>query len=218
MCSTIEIDSVHKCFGDRNLLSDVSLKCSIGDIIGVFGRNGTGKSTFFKIFFGTEKCDNKFVRHNGIVYRRPYLKKNLLQYLPQRSFIPKHLTIDKVAKLCLNKSAIAEFLSDPFFAPLMKTAVDSMSFGERRFLEIKLMIFLSSEFLLLDEPFNGLTPVMVEVIKRMIMEASITKGIIITDHDYESVLDVSNKLFLICDGALKSIKGKSDLVTFGYLT
>ena len=63
----LEIDSVQKSFDNKNILSDVYLKCETKDIIGLLGRNGSGKSTFLKIVFGIESADFKFVRIDGIV-------------------------------------------------------------------------------------------------------------------------------------------------------
>ena len=58
----LEIDSIIKNFGTRQLLTDVYLKINTGDVIGLFGRNGTGKSVLMQIIFGTMKADRKFIR------------------------------------------------------------------------------------------------------------------------------------------------------------
>ena len=62
MCECLEVDSVIKSFGDKNLLTDIYLKCQPGDRIAIFGWNGSGKSTLFEIIFGTMNGDRSFIR------------------------------------------------------------------------------------------------------------------------------------------------------------
>jgi ABC-type lipopolysaccharide export system ATPase subunit len=69
----------------------------------------------------------------------------------------------------------------------------------------------------LDEPFNGISPLHIEKVKNMILDKSVEKGIILTDHDYRNVLDVANKFYLLFDGGLNSIKTKQDLIDWGYV-
>ena len=69
MYTGLEIDSILKSFGERTILADVYLKCCRGDIIALFGRNGTGKSTLLNIIFGTLKADRKFIRIDGKVIK-----------------------------------------------------------------------------------------------------------------------------------------------------
>lgn len=218
MQSTLEIDSVIKSYGNRQLLTDIYLKCRTGDIIGLLGRNGTGKSTLLKILFGSVKGDNSFIRIDGQVYNQPYKTIGLINYLPQHNFLLQHLSVYKTVALYLDKDQTALFLDDPLIGHLQKNKVSSLSGGELRYLEIRLLLFAPSKFLLLDEPFNGVAPLMIERLKSMIIEHSKTKGIILTDHDYNNVLDVASKYCLIYDGGIKPIANKQDLVRWQYLT
>ena len=92
-----------------------------------------------------------------------------------------------------------------------------MSGGELRYLEIKMILSNASKFVLLDEPYNGLSPLMVEKVNELIVENSKTKGIIISDHNYENVIKVSNKLVLLKEGQLHHLLCKEELVEKGYL-
>ncbi|RYE13060.1 MAG: ATP-binding cassette domain-containing protein [Sphingobacteriaceae bacterium] len=216
MSDLLEIDSVTKSFGYR-VLTDIYLKCSTGDIIGLLGRNGTGKSTLLKIIFGTEGADNCFIRINGKVSSNPYIT-SYIAYLPQDSFLPKQLTIIQIIELYLGKEGMAWFTNDIIISPLLKSKVSVLSGGELKYFEVKLLLTLPAKFILLDEPFNGIAPIVVEHLKQMIQEYSKTKGIILTDHDYRNVLDVANSYYLLHDGALKFIKNKDDLIRWGYLS
>ena len=70
MSDILEIDSVIKSFGYNQMLTDIYLKCRTAEIIGILGRNGTGKSTLLKIVFGTLKTDNSFIKINDKIFER----------------------------------------------------------------------------------------------------------------------------------------------------
>ncbi|MBK8884478.1 MAG: hypothetical protein IPN67_19615 [Bacteroidales bacterium] len=110
-----------------------------------------------------------------------------------------------------------EILDDEVFTKVLDTKIRYLSGGESRYLEVKLLLNLESLFVLLDEPFNGISPLHIEKVKTMILDKSAEKGIILTDHDYRNVLDVANKYYLLFDGGLKPIKTKKDLIDWGYI-
>jgi len=217
MPNLLEIDSVVKSYDTRVILTDIYLKCKTGDIIGMLGRNGTGKSTLLKILFGILQADRKFIRIDGKFYDQPYKTINELCYLPQHSFLPQHLRVEKIVELYLGKSKKVSFLDDLVLSELSTNKISQMSGGELRYLEIKLLLHLESKFVLLDEPFNGVSPLLIEKIKKMILEMSEFKGIILTDHDYRNVLNVANRFCLIYDGGIKTITDIQELVRWGYI-
>jgi len=93
----LEIDSIIKNFGTRQLLTDVYLKINTGDVIGLFGRNGTGKSVLMQIIFGTMKADRKFIRLDECkVLSAPYQHARTIAFLPQQGYLPKHEKIKKL--------------------------------------------------------------------------------------------------------------------------
>jgi lipopolysaccharide export system ATP-binding protein len=141
-----------------------------------------------------------------------------LNYLPQDAFLPRHLKIEKVIELYLGKSSVETFLNDRILSQLRKSKISNLSGGELRYLEIKLLLNTDSKFVLLDEPFNGVSPMLVDEIKELILEISKFKGIILTDHDYRNVLDVANRYCLIFDGGIKLIEDKLELVKWGYVS
>jgi ABC-type multidrug transport system ATPase subunit len=218
MQNSLEIGSVIKLFDGHKILSDIYLKCETGDIIGILGRNGCGKSTLLKIIFGSVNSLNKSIRINGKVFDKPFKTIGLVGYLPQHPFLLPHLSIYETVKLYLDADQISSFLTDPVIGYLHKSKINALSGGENRYLEIKLILHTANKFILLDEPFNGVAPVIVEQLKSMIREQSTTKGIILTDHDYNNVMDVANRYCLIHKGSMKHVEGREDLIKWNYLT
>jgi len=210
-------DSIRKSFEEKQVLTDIFLKCQTGDIIGLLGRNGSGKSTLLKILFGTLYTDYKHITINGELLDSPYEKTGAISYLPQDDFLPKNLTVKKLITIfdsILNPDLLYQ---DQIVKKILETKIRNISGGELRYLEIILILNLDSQFVLLDEPFNGISPLHIELVKNMILDKSFKKGIILTDHDYRNVLDVANKYYLLLDGGLKSVKTKQDLIDWGYV-
>jgi ABC-type multidrug transport system ATPase subunit len=213
----LEVDSVQKSFDNKSILSDVYLKCETGDVIGLLGRNGSGKSTLLKIIFGIENADFKFVRIDGAVKSKTSDLFKEISYLSQDNFIPNHFTVKKAISLTIDKSQINEFYEDELIGPLKDSKISHLSGGELRFLEIKLILCSASQFVLLDEPYNGLSPLMIEKVNKLIQNKSNQKGIMITDHNYENVIAISSKLVLMKEGKAHHLKNKTELIEKGYL-
>lgn len=217
MVHTLAIDSVIKSYNKKIILSDVYLSCKTHDIVGLFGRNGEGKSTLLKIIFGTESAENKFIMIDNVVFNKPFLVKNAITYLPQQSFLPKNSTIKKVVSLWVNQDAQNSFYDDEMLA-LKNQKISTLSGGELRFLEIKLLLFSEAKFCLLDEPFMGLSPLQIEKVKHLIVHSSKNKGILLTDHDYKNVLGISNKNYLVKNRKCHLLNTISELVDHGYVS
>lgn len=213
----LEIDSVQKYFDNKNILSDVYLKCETKDVIGLLGRNGSGKSTLLKIIFGIISADFKFVRIDGIVKVSTKDLFSEISYLPQDNCIPNVFSVKKAIQLSVPKGKILEFCGDEIISTMLDKKISHLSGGELRYLEIKIILNNSSKFVLLDEPYNGLSPLMVEKVNALIVEDSKTKGIVISDHNYENVIKVSNKLVLLKEGKAHHLLCKEELIEKGYL-
>ena len=213
----LEVDSVLKHFGNNPILSDIYLKCETRDIIGVLGRNGTGKSTLLKIIYGILKAENKFIRIDYKVRQKAFLFDDEISYLPQDNFIPKYFNVSKAIKLFLNRDRVTEFIKDDFIQALYYKKIKQLSFGELKYLEIKLILFHHSKFALLDEPYSGISPIMIEKINGLILKYSKQKGIILTDHNYKNVLKIATQIYLLKEGALKKLENEKELIRYGYL-
>jgi ABC-type multidrug transport system ATPase subunit len=158
----LEVDSVRKQFDNKLVVSDVYLKCETNEIIGLLGRNGSGKSTLLKIIFGIVSAENKCIRIDGVVKNKVYQLLKEISYLHQEQFIPNHLSVKKAIFLSISIEKTAGFLEDTMIQSILDKKIKYLSSGELRYLEIKLVLYNSSKFVLLDEPYNGLSPIMVK--------------------------------------------------------
>jgi ABC-type lipopolysaccharide export system ATPase subunit len=215
--SKLHVDSVLKSYGSNQILTNIYLSCEKGDIVGLFGRNGSGKSTLLKIIFGSITAENKFVKIGDKIINGLADNRHLLNYLPQNHFLPNHIKTDTIIDLfCDNENAI-KIKKHNLIIPMLNKKSKQLSGGERRLLEIWLIVYSNTKYTLIDEPFNGVAPVYKEEIKRIIKEQSKFKGFIITDHDYRNILDIVTRKFVIHDGATKEFKDNNDLKYWGYL-
>lgn len=214
--SNLHVDSVTKNYGQRQLLTDIYLNCNQGEIIGLLGRNGSGKSTLLEIIFGSKSADGKFIRIGEKIIKNLSNSHNLIKFLPQNSFLPNHLKIDKIISV-FNNQHKAVIKEHHLIKPMLNKKCYELSGGEKRLLEIYLIIYSNAKYVLIDEPFNGIAPIYKEIIKDLIRDQSKNKGFIITDHDYRNILDLATKVILLHDGGTKEIMETDELKYWGYI-
>ena len=104
-----------------------------------------------------------------------------------------------------------------FVEPFLQRKPGQLSGGERRVIELLIMLHSGAKYFLFDEPFSGLSPLYIEVIKTIIRSNLEDKGFVITDHNYEAVIDLSSNMILLDRGNTKAIMNYGDLVALGYL-
>jgi ABC-type multidrug transport system ATPase subunit len=213
----LEVDGILKKYNDKVVLSDIYLKCETGQIVGLLGRNGSGKSTLLKIISGLVPAPDKCIRIDSVSKNNQNFLLKEVSYLSQNQFIPNYLSVQKTIRLAVDKQNRCVFYSDTFIQSILNKKVRHLSGGELRYLEVKLLIFNASKFILLDEPYTGLSPIMIETINKMIKENLNRKGFIITDHNYHQIMDVSSHLVLLKEGNLLFIKDKVGVFEKEYL-
>ncbi len=215
--SILEIDSIQKSYNNSKVVSDVYLKLETNEIIGILRRNGSGKSTLLKIIFGIINANYKFIRIDEKIKLKTSDLIDEVSYLPQENFIPNHFSVQKAIVLSIENKNLENFYKDESIQFIINKNINQLSNGELRYLEIKLVLNNSSKFILLDEPFKGLSPIQIEKIAILIKENAKQKGIIITDHNYQNVLEAATKLMLMKSGKLIALKNKNQLLELGYL-
>jgi len=217
--SELIINKISKKFQKRIVLSDISLRIKTGEILGIFGRNGCGKSTLLKILFGVLPSDDQEILMDNECFNPvSNIKLMNIAYLPQDSFLPDNLTVRDVIPLYYKDGdAQNRIFYDPRIAKIERQRIGTLSLGERRYFEILLISRLPHKFLMLDEPFSMVEPLYQDSIKELLIGLKKDKGIIITDHYYRNVLDVSDRKMLIKDGRAIEIENEIDLIENGYL-
>ncbi len=217
MINKLEIDSVILEFDIKRVLQDVYLKVETGNVVGLLGRNGSGKSSLLKIIFGEIFTPNKSVKINDQTINTNTISPATLQYLPQFHFLPKKLSLKRVFKdFEIEFSSFLKYF--PNFDKYYKTKIALISSGEKRIVEIFLILFSRTKFCLLDEPFSQVMPLHIETIKNLIHQEKKHKGIIITDHLYQHVVDLSQNIYVLKDGKTYLTSNIEDLKILNYIS
>lgn len=217
MKNSLEVDGIILEFGRKRILQDVYLKCDRGEVVGVLGRNGTGKSSLFKIISGDLIASSQFVRIDGKTCIGSKRSSEDIKYLPQYNFVPTHLTIKRLLKdFDVNWPDLTD--NFPAFEKYYNSKLIDLSTGQRRIIELFVVLVSQSKFCILDEPFSQVMPIHVEIIKKLILREKLNKGIILSDHMYRHILDLSDKLYVINGGKAYLTKSIDDLETLGYLS
>lgn len=211
----LEIDSVSLEFNSKRILQDVYFKSETGKVTGLLGRNGSGKSCLMKIIYGELVPNDKSVRIDGYSLPNRYRNPADIRYLPQSEFIPKSLTVKKIFKNF--ELDFLDFTNEfPEFKKCYNLKFISLSGGEQRILEIYSILASKTKFCMLDEPFSQVMPVHVEKIKGLILREKQNKGIIITDHLYQYIIDICDHLYVISSGKTHLTKSVQDIEMLGY--
>ena len=210
------VDSVHLEFDKLQVLQSAFITAQTGRVTGVLGRNGCGKSCLFKCIMGGIKPENIFVRFNDEPETDYAHIGKRVKYLPQNVFMPANMTLGEAFDLYgVDYDALVTF--DNKFHTYERMTSGQLSGGEVRIAEMYMVLNSEAEFCILDEPFSNVAPKYVEMMQQLIQQHKATKGIIISDHMYESVMDITDDLFLLRDGYTFPIKSREDLIHHGYI-
>lgn len=215
----LEVTDLNKSYGKKTILKNINLECKVGEIIGIFGRNGAGKSTMLKCIFGTVKADSILIKINSeIISQKDVIPSKKIAYLSQDTFLPKEQKVREVIPLFFpNGDDQNKIFYSPQVSNFEKIKIGKLSLGQLRYLELLIIGNLDHSFLMLDEPFSMIEPIYKDVIKNLLLKQKKSKGIILTDHYYYDVLEISNKNFVIKEAEKIEIIDKDDLVKYDYL-
>ena len=213
--NTLLADSIRLSFGAFDVLNGAWLRAETGKVTGVLGRNGCGKTCMFRSIMGELKPQDIFVKFNDQVITGSHQMGLYVKYLPQKSFLPGKLSL-KEAFSWFGKD-FSEFIAEfPHFLPNADEKIGDLSGGEIRIVEIWLCLNSGSPFCILDEPFSYLSPVYVEQVQRMILQRKQQMGIVISDHNYQALLQIADEVLLLSDGYVHLVREQSDLIRYGY--
>lgn len=211
----LEVIDLHKSFGKRHVLNGLSITVRQGEIVGLFGRDGAGKSVSFYCILGLLKPDSgRIILREEDISRLPFYRRAILGlgYLPEQPSIFRGLTVAQnilamleigepdphIREQCLN-----DLLTDLNIAHLRDARANSLSGGERRRCEVARAIALDPAIMLLDEPFAGIDPLTIASIGELILEMKHRNiGVLLTDQNVPETLKLIDRACVIDQGRL----------------
>ena len=211
----IECRNLKKLYKKKVAVDNVSLSVKKGEIVGLLGPNGAGKTTTFYMIAGLIKPDNGeiFINSKDVTHYPMYRRaKDGLSYLPQEPSVFRGLSVEDnifavlefVYKDEKTRRLVAEkLLRDLNIAHIRTTKAYAISGGERRRVEVARALATKPEFMLLDEPFSGIDPIIVDELKEIIKSLKSREiGIIITDHNVREILDIVDRAYIMYNGRI----------------
>ena len=203
-----------KQYAGRTVVDNVSFAVQEGEIVGLLGRNGAGKTTSFRMTMGMIDPDGGQVIFNGqdvsklAMYQRA---QRGMGYLAQEPSIFQRLTVEQNLMAILetrrmskkDRKARAEHLMEQFdLLKIRKNLASRCSGGEKRKLEIARALVTEPSLILLDEPFAGVDPVAVEGLQDEIrrLRDQFEISMLVTDHNVHHILAVCDRVYVIAEG------------------
>lgn len=223
--SLLEAQHLAKQYKGRQVVKDVSLQISSGEIVGLLGPNGAGKTTCFYMIVGLVQADKGqvFIKGEDITAQPMHGRaRKGIGYLPQEASIFRKLSVkDNLSAILetrkdLNKHSadqkMEELLEEFHITHIRDSLGMSLSGGERRRVEIARALATEPDFVLLDEPFAGVDPISVNDIKQTVRHLqSKGIGILITDHNVRETLDICENAYIVSEGTILA-KGTPEMI------
>ena len=221
----LKVVNLRKSYKNRLIIRDVTLDLARGEVVGLLGPNGSGKTTSFYAIAGLILPEAGQVIIDGQdvtdlpMYRRARLG---IGYLPQEMSIFRGLSVEDNILAILDISVkdghkrrerLEELLSDFSIEHVRRAPALALSGGERRRVEIARCLAANPRYLLLDEPFAGVDPISVGDIRNLVTELK-TRGIgvLITDHNVRETLEIVDRAYILHEGAMLMSGSPRDVV------
>lgn len=206
----IEVKHLSKQFGNHLAVDDISFTAQKGEILGFLGPNGAGKSTtmrmitgFFPPTRGTVVIGGDDILTQSIAARRK------MGYLPENAPVYPDMTVVRYLDFCAEirglsgtakRNRVGQTIERCFLSTVRHQAVNTLSKGYKQRVCFAQSILHDPDYLILDEPTDGLDPNQKHEVRLMIREMSVTKAIIFSTHILDEVDTVCNRAMIIADG------------------
>ena len=207
--------SISKSFDGRVILRKIDINLNQGEMLGLLGSNGAGKSTFMNIVLGILKCDygdillNNKKLTNLAIHERSKLG---ISYLPQQTAIFRGLTVYEnllgiaqiiKKKVSEQKDVVERLMAEFSITHLRNVKATELSGGERRRTEIARCLISNPKVLLLDEPFAGVDLLSIQDIKGLLLKLQ-NRGcaVLVTDHNATQLLSVVDRAYVMANGTI----------------
>ncbi|WP_116810392.1 LPS export ABC transporter ATP-binding protein [Steroidobacter cummioxidans] len=214
--SRLRVEGLAKKYRSRQVVKDLSLEVSSGEVVGLLGPNGAGKTTAFYMIVGLVPTDaGRILIDDQDISKLPVHRRARLGvgYLPQEASVFRKLTVEDNIRAILEvrpelsrdkRNEMLESLLDELHIGHIRNSVgQSLSGGERRRVEIARALAAEPEFMLLDEPFAGVDPISVLDIQRIIRHlVGRNIGVLITDHNVRETLGICSRAYIVSGGGV----------------
>jgi len=220
----LETINLKKVYNKRIVVNDVSFSISQGEVVGLLGANGAGKTTSFYMVVGVIRPNSGKIMLDEqditslAMYKRA---RRGLGYLPQEASVFRKMSVEdnlyailQTLKLTRKEQEMTadRLLDELRIRHIRKNKGYSLSGGERRRVEIARALVTQPKFMLLDEPFAGVDPIAVLDIQEVIRElAGRNIGILITDHNVRETLGITDRAYIMNDGQIM-VEGAPDYI------
>lgn len=211
----LEAQELVKVYGGRTVVNKVSVTVNQGEIVGLLGPNGAGKTTTFYMIVGlvTPYKGRITLGDKDITSQAMYRRARLgVGYLPQEASVFRTLSVEENIRSVLEmtgrsravqKEKTEALLEEFSLTHVRKNLGRVLSGGERRRTEIARALATDPDFVLLDEPFAGVDPIAVEEIQGIVAKLKDKNiGILITDHNVDETLSITDRAYLMFEGRL----------------
>jgi lipopolysaccharide export system ATP-binding protein len=222
----LRTDKIYKYYNKKPVVNGVSIELRQGEIVGLLGPNGAGKTTTFYSIVGLIKSNKGAVFLNDIdITSQPMYKRAQMGigYLPQEASVFRSMSVEDNIKSVLEMTKLTkeqqyekcEQLIEEFgLTKVRKNIGNLLSGGERRRTEIARALATEPKFILLDEPFAGVDPIAVEDIQNIVQKlVKKNIGVLITDHNVHETLSITDRAYLLFEGAVLKQGSSEDLAS-----
>lgn len=204
----IRIDNVVKSYDRVRSLNGIDTAIGSGSIFGLIGSNGSGKSTLLRVMCGIFRSDSGDVTYDGqSVFENVRLKNEIVYLSDEQYFLPA-ATLDDMERLYA--ATYAHFSAEEYrrladlFALPRSRKLSTYSKGMQKQAAILLGLSAMPQYLLCDETFDGLDPVMRQLVKRVLADAVAKRGLtaVIASHNLRELEDICDHIGLLHKGGI----------------
>jgi len=217
----LEVQGIHTFIGQFHILEGVTVTVPKGSITVLLGRNGAGKTTTLKSILGlTPPKEGKVIfEGQSLVGKRPYTIAQLgIGFVPEHRAIFRDLTVEENLKIAerkpgdLKKRADFIFEIFPDLQRLYKLAGGKLSGGQQQMLAIARALVPDNRLLLIDEPSEGLAPVIIEGLMNAIRRLSAQSTVLLVEQNFRMASHLADRYVIIDDGVSVRSGNMADLV------
>lgn len=212
----LRVEGLAKKYRSRQVVKNLSLEVSSGEVVGLLGPNGAGKTTAFYMIVGLVPTDaGRILIDDQDISKLPVHRRARLGvgYLPQEASVFRKLSVEDNIRAILEvrpelsrdkRDEMLESLLDELHIGHIRNSIgQSLSGGERRRVEIARALAAEPQFMLLDEPFAGVDPISVLDIQRIIRHLiGRNIGVLITDHNVRETLGICGRAYIVSGGSV----------------